>query len=101
MYAFIGGMGDGELLLLGFIVLLLFGKRLPEVMRHIGGAVIEFRGGAFFQRRLTPRDRYEAEKQAEEFARRSDQFGQSVVILFGVYVVALIVAYLLRDFDLF
>jgi sec-independent protein translocase protein TatA len=34
-----------ELLVLGFIALLLFGKRLPEVMRSLGKGVTEFKKG--------------------------------------------------------
>ena len=43
--AFIGGMGYGEMLLVGFIALLLFGKKLPEVARSLGKGVTEFKKG--------------------------------------------------------
>ena len=39
------GLGTGELLILGVIALLLFGKRLPETMRSLGGSVSAFRQG--------------------------------------------------------
>ena len=38
-----GGIGSGELLLLGIIAVLLFGKRLPEVGRSLGKGISEFK----------------------------------------------------------
>ncbi len=43
--AFIGGIGMPELLIVGFIVLILFGSRLPSVMRSLGQGVVEFKKG--------------------------------------------------------
>lgn len=43
--AFIGGMGYPEMLLVAFIALLLFGKKLPEVARSLGKGVTEFKKG--------------------------------------------------------
>ena len=40
-----GGFGMGELLILGAIVLLLFGKRLPKLMRSVGATLPAFRQG--------------------------------------------------------
>ncbi len=37
--------GWPELLIVGFIVLLLFGSRLPSVMRSLGRGVTEFKKG--------------------------------------------------------
>ncbi|MEX0718117.1 MAG: twin-arginine translocase TatA/TatE family subunit [Planctomycetaceae bacterium] len=37
--------GWQELLIVGFIVLLLFGKRLPSVMRSLGTSIVEFKKG--------------------------------------------------------
>lgn len=39
------GFGTGELLLVSFIMLLLFGKRLPGVMKSLGQSVNSFRQG--------------------------------------------------------
>jgi sec-independent protein translocase protein TatA len=38
-------LGWPELLILGFVVLLLFGNRLPSVMRSLGLGVTEFKKG--------------------------------------------------------
>lgn len=44
--AFFTGMpGPMELLIIGFIVLLLFGNRLPSVMRSMGKGIVEFKKG--------------------------------------------------------
>jgi sec-independent protein translocase protein TatA len=37
--------GLWELLIVGVIVLLLFGSRLPSVMRSLGSSVVEFKKG--------------------------------------------------------
>jgi sec-independent protein translocase protein TatA len=42
---FIQNMGPMELLILAFLALLLFGKRLPEVMRSMGKGITEFKKG--------------------------------------------------------
>jgi len=39
------GLGPTELLILGGIVLLLFGNRLPRVMRSLGEGIVEFKRG--------------------------------------------------------
>ena len=39
------GLGPYELLILGGIVLLLFGNRLPRVMRSLGEGIVEFKRG--------------------------------------------------------
>ena len=44
MFAFIG-LGIQELLIIAFIVLILFGSRLPSVMRSLGQGVVEFKKG--------------------------------------------------------
>ncbi len=38
-------LGYPELLILGFVVLLLFGSRLPSVMRSMGRGLVEFKAG--------------------------------------------------------
>lgn len=44
MFAFMG-IGPMEMLIVGTIALLLFGKRLPEVARSLGKGIVEFKKG--------------------------------------------------------
>ena len=47
LFAFFTGMpGLPELAIVGAIVLLLFGNRLPGVMRSLGRSIVEFKKGA-------------------------------------------------------
>jgi len=39
------GIGPQEMLIIGFISLLIFGNRLPSVMRSLGKSVVEFKKG--------------------------------------------------------
>jgi sec-independent protein translocase protein TatA len=45
MFAFIGMPGPMELMIVMAIMLLLFGHRLPSVMRSLGRGVVEFKKG--------------------------------------------------------
>ena len=44
-FAFIGMPGLPEMLIISFIILLLFGNRLPSVMRSMGKGIVEFKKG--------------------------------------------------------
>ena len=44
MFAFMG-IGPMEMMIVGGIALLLFGKRLPEVARSLGKGIVEFKKG--------------------------------------------------------
>lgn len=58
-----GGLGYGEMLLCGVIALLLFGSRLPEVARNLGGSYRELRKHLTdFQREFSAMDKYEPPK---------------------------------------
>lgn len=43
--ALIGNIGHWEIILILLVALLLFGKRLPEVGRSVGKAIVEFKRG--------------------------------------------------------
>ncbi len=42
---FLGTPGPMELMILGVIILLFFGNRLPSVMRSLGKGIVEFKKG--------------------------------------------------------
>ena len=39
------GLGTVELIIVGAVILLLFGSRLPKVMRSLGQGIVEFKRG--------------------------------------------------------
>jgi sec-independent protein translocase protein TatA len=45
LFAFLPNFGVLEMVIVGLIVLLLFGNRLPGVMRSLGRGIIEFKKG--------------------------------------------------------
>ena len=45
LFSFFGAPGPMELLIIGGIALLLFGNRLPSVMRSLGQGIVEFKKG--------------------------------------------------------
>lgn len=44
-FAFLPNLGMQELMIIAFISLLIFGNRLPSVMRSLGKSVTEFKKG--------------------------------------------------------
>ena len=45
LFGFLFGLGWGEILVVGIIGVLLFGKRLPDMAKYIGKSVVEFKKG--------------------------------------------------------
>jgi len=45
LFGFIGMPGLPEMLIIGVVAVLLFGKRLPEVGRSLGKGIVEFKKG--------------------------------------------------------
>ena len=70
MFGFIGGMpGPMELVVIAGVMLLLFGNRLPGVMRSLGRSVVEFKKGV----NGIEDDLNEAVKSADEKAKPKDE----------------------------
>ena len=51
------GLGPWELMIFALIVLLLFGNRLPGVMRSLGKGVVEFKKGVSGAEEEAPADK--------------------------------------------
>ncbi|AMV36454.1 twin-arginine translocase TatA/TatE family subunit [Planctomyces sp. SH-PL62] len=45
LFAFLPNLGTTELVIVAFVSLLMFGNRLPSVMRSLGKSVTEFKKG--------------------------------------------------------
>jgi sec-independent protein translocase protein TatA len=45
LFGFFGMPGGTELIIVAFVILLLFGNRLPSVMRSLGQGITEFKKG--------------------------------------------------------
>ena len=60
----LGGLGYSEMLLFGVIALILFGSRLPEVAKNLGGSYRELRKHLTdFQREFQQIEKYEPPKK--------------------------------------
>jgi len=67
--AFLESLGWPELLVIGIIALLIFGKRLPEVGRSLGRSFVEFKKGL--------KDTGEELKDIQSDAKRTISGGQT------------------------
>ena len=98
------GFSPFQLVLVGGIVLLLFGSsRLPDVMRSLGRSVTEFNHRLFEHsslrsRRLRRYLEYEAEKEAEELASQFARLVRAIALVGGIVLLVIIIVYLVRDF---
>ena len=43
--ALLGNLGGPDILIIGLVALLIFGKRLPEVGKNLGKTIVEFKKG--------------------------------------------------------
>lgn len=58
-----GGIGTGEMVLMGVVALMLFGSRLPEVARNLGGTYRQLKRSVDdFKREFQAVDTYEPPK---------------------------------------
>ncbi len=66
--AFIGAPGPWEMMIVGLIALLLFGKRLPEVARSLGKGLVEFKRGMTGIQDDVHRTQYDIDEAANQSA---------------------------------
>lgn len=67
---FIGGIGMPEMLIVAMIMLLLFGNRLPSVMRSLGVGITEFKKGIKGEGVTEPNASIEDQRRVDD--RRAD-----------------------------
>ena len=65
LFAFMG-IGSTELLVVGVVVVLLFGHRLPSLMRSLGRGVTEFKSGLNTDPEDAPEDDVKEAKEAKK-----------------------------------
>ncbi|MFQ5731728.1 MAG: twin-arginine translocase TatA/TatE family subunit [Planctomycetaceae bacterium] len=71
--AFIGAPGPWEMMVVGIIALLLFGKRLPEVARSLGKGFVEFKRGIQGIEEQVHQTNYDADEAASRPVPEDEQ----------------------------
>lgn len=70
------GMGMQELVIIGIIAVLLFGKRLPEVAKSLGSSYREFRKGLTdLQSHMDVSDTYGSTSSSSSYSDSSSSYG--------------------------
>ena len=73
-FAFIGGLGGWEVLLILLVVLLLFGaKKIPELARGLGKGIREFKDATEGIKREIEKSSQEIEKEGNDIKKTLDQ----------------------------
>jgi len=77
--AFIGSLGWPELLIIGLLGVLIFGRRLPEVGRNVGRGIVEFKRGlsGLDDTPAEPKPRLPEDQQSTEATAKSKQDARS------------------------
>lgn len=75
LLGFIGGIGPMEMVIIGIIAVVLFGKNLPNVARQLGGSYREFRRGLDeFKTHVESVDRYTPPNKSVQPYRDYDDY---------------------------
>jgi len=67
------GIGDVELLMIAVVALLLFGNKLPTMMRKLGGSLSEFKRAMEQTRENVRKSIEDSESDKEEVEERSNE----------------------------
>ena len=72
-FAFLGGVGTSEMMLIGIVALMLFGSRLPEVAKKMGGTYRGLKRSVDeFKKEFEAVEHYEPPRQ-KAFQREDDE----------------------------
>lgn len=69
------GMGMQEVIIIGVIAVLLFGKKLPEVARSVGSSYRQFKAGLTdIQSTVDMSDSYSSKSSSRSYSRSQDDY---------------------------
>ena len=69
------GMGMQEVIIIGVIAVLLFGKKLPEVARSVGSSYRQFKSGLTdIQSTVNMSDSYSSKAASRSYSRSQDDY---------------------------